>query len=55
VVGGHEILLLVGVVCVVVSVDCWSIVVVAARDILAVGSIIAVLLTHARILLLSCS
>ena len=50
---GHEILLLVGVVCVVVSLDCWSIVV-AARDILAVGSMVAVLLTHA-ILLLSCS
>ena len=51
---GHEILLLVGVVCVVVSSDCWSIVVVAARDIMAAGSMVAVLLTHA-ILLVSCS
>ena len=50
---GHEILLLVGVVCVVVSLDCWSIVV-AARDNMAIGSMDAVLLTHA-ILLLSCS
>ncbi len=51
---GHEILLLVGVVCVVVSLDCWSIVV-AARDIMAAGSMVgAVLLMHA-ILLLSCS
>jgi hypothetical protein len=49
VVWGHEILLLVGVVCVVVSVDCWSIVVVAARDIMAAGSMVGagVLLTHA--------
>jgi hypothetical protein len=54
VVWGHEILLLVGVVCVVVSLDCWSIVV-AARDIMAAeDSMVAVLLTHA-ILLLSCS
>jgi hypothetical protein len=50
VVGGHEILLLVGVVCVVVSVDCWSIVVVAARDIMVVGSMVALLLTHAILL-----
>ncbi len=48
---GHEILLLVG----VVSLDCWSIVVgVASRDLLAAGSMVAVFLTHA-ILLLSCS
>jgi hypothetical protein len=53
VVWGHDILLLVvGVVCVVVSLDCWSIVV-AARDIMAAGSMVALLLTHA-ILLLSC-
>ena len=51
---GHEILLLVGVVCVVVSVDCWSIVVVAARDIMVAGIMVALLLTDA-ILLLSCS
>ncbi len=52
---GHEILLLVGVVCVVLSLDCWSIVVVAARDIMATtGSMVVVLLTHA-ILLVSCS
>jgi hypothetical protein len=50
VVWGHDIMLLVGVVCVIVSLDCWSIVV-AARDILAVGGMDAVLLTHAILLL----
>jgi hypothetical protein len=54
VVWGHEILLFVGVVCVVVvSLGCCSIVVVG-RDIMAAGGMVAVLLTHA-ILLLSCS
>jgi hypothetical protein len=52
---GHGILLLVGVVCVVVSLDCWSIVVAAAHDILAAGSMVAVLLLTHAILLLSCS
>ena len=46
---GHVIrlLLVAGVVCVVVSLDCWSIVV-AARDIMImdVGSMVAVLPTH---------
>ena len=49
---GNEVLLLtiVGVVCIIMSLECWSIIV-AVRVLFAAGSMVAVLLTHAILLL----